>query len=247
MNNIIEKIKFKKVVIIYITLLTGVFLIISIFLGNIYNDKLKILYNYYKLTEVFEDNNDKEKLQKAIKNLNNSSKDIIDVTLYEDATTDNFYKDELTSINNTNNYYTDINNNIYKLDTKKEFILDIFNIKKENKNDYYNEFQIKFNKDNKYTINYLKNNNDNEIIILSKISLVKDGEKYLKISMSILLLLFMLYWIICTLMIYQNALKLKINAYFWGILTLLTNVLGIIIYIIYTKNRTIYKSCEEKK
>lgn len=245
MNKLLEKINFKRVVIIYLILLILVLSFISIFLGYTYKDKIKVLYNYHKLTEVFKEDYNKNNLEDKINNLSKSSNDIIDVVILNKNniiyTTNNFYKNELTSINNTNNYYTDFNN-IYVLDTKEEFILDLFNIKKENKNDYYDNFKI--TNEDKYTINYLENKYTNEkIIIVSKISYIKDIHKYLKISLAILMLFFMLYWLIVALMIYQNALNLKINAYLWGGITLLTNFIGVIIYLIYIKNRKVCKNC----
>lgn len=246
MNKLIENIKFKKIVIIYLVLLILVVSFIMLFLGNIYKDKIITFYNYHKITESFEENYNKNKFKKNIDNLSKSSKDIIDVVIINENnitySTNNFYKNDLASINNTNNYYIDQNKNIYKLDTRDEFILDLFNIKNKDKNNYYNDFQINIDNDNLYTLNYLKNNNE-KIIIVSKITSINNIEKYLKISFSILTLLFMMYWIIVTLMIYQNALKLKMNAFFWGIITLFTNVIGVVIYLIYIKNRVVCKKC----
>lgn len=245
MNKFIEKVEFKKIVIIYLILLMLTIISLTIFLVNVYKEKIKIIYNYHQLTEIFEGNYNKEKLYNKITNLQKSSKDIIDIVVINKNdiiyTSNKIYQNNLTSINNSNKYYTD-SNNIYKLDTKKEFIYDLLNIKKETKENYYNEFQL--NNDSNYTINYLKNRNTNEkIIIITNISLITNSEKYLKISLSIIILFFMLYWIIVSLMIYQNALRLKINAFFWGIITLLTNIIGVIIYLIYIKNRIICKNC----
>lgn len=248
MNKFIEQINFKKVVVIYLVLLVIAVSSITIFLGSIYKEKIKVLYNYHKLTETVEDSTDQNIFKNRISNLSKSSKDIIDIVIIKDNTitytTNNIYKNELTRINNTNNYYIDSDNNIYKLDSSKEFILDLFNIKKESEDDYYNEFQINTSKLNKYTLNYFKKTStDEKIIIVSKISHIKNSEQYLKLTLAILALFFMLYWIIVALMIYQNALKLKANAYFWGIFTLLTNFIGVIIYLIFIKNRITCPKC----
>lgn len=248
MNKIIEKINFKKVVIIYLILLIISSISIILFLGNTYKDKIKVLYNYHKLSEVFTEKYNKTSLQNTIKSLSKSSKDIIDIVIINNNTitytTNKFYQNNLTSINNTNNYYKDSNSNIYKLTTKKEFISELFDINKDTKDDYYNDFKIDIPKEGSYTINYLKNKTTNEkIIIISKITPIKNGEEYLKISLAILLLFFMLYWIIVTAMIYQNALKLNLNAYRWGILTLLTNIIGVIIYLIFIKYRKACPTC----
>ena len=247
MNKFIENLNFKKIVIIYIILLVLVLLSLTVFLENIYKEKINIVYNYHKLTEVFDENYKSKDLKNKINNLSNTSKDITDIVILNNNkitySTNKFYKNNLTSINNSNTYYKDKNNNIYKLDTKEEFILDLFNIEKEDKEDYYNSFNINKVKE-LYTITYLDNNKNNErIIIISNISKVENNNLYIKVTLVTLTLLFMIYWIIVALMIYQNALKLKINAYFWGVVVLLTNIIGVIIYLYYLKKRVVCKKC----
>lgn len=156
-------------------------------------------------------------------------------------TSNQIFKNDLKSIYNSNHYYIDSNQNIYKLDTKKEFIFDLLNIKKEDKENYYDAFQV--NTKNCYIIHYLENDSSEKIILVSKISNIKNSEKYLKISLAIFTLFFMIYWIIVTFMIYQNALKLKINAYLWGMITLLTNMVGVVFYLIYVGGKTTCKKC----
>lgn len=70
---------------------------------------------------------------------------------------------------------------------------------------------------------------------MNKINEVQNGILYLKISLAVLVLFFMLYWIITSLIVYQNARITKLNSYFWGIVTLFTNVIGVGIYLIYIK------------
>ena len=248
MNNLIENLNFKKIIIIYLILLIITISTIFIFFSRLYHDKISILYNYHQLSEVFEENYNQDKVKKQITRLSNSSKDIIDVVILKDNqityTTNNFYQNKLTNLYNTNNYYQDDQANVYKLDNKKEFLLALFDLKAANKNDYYNKFQLNTPKDNQYTINYLENTYTNEkVIIVSQISSLKNSKKYFKIALSFLILFFMLYWIIIALMIYQNALKMQTNAYLWGLLTLFTNLLGAILYLIFIKDRTICSKC----
>ena len=250
MNTFIEKINFKIVAIIYLILLIITTSMFVLLFSNIYKDKIKLLYNYHKLNEALEKESDYDKIKIKINNLSKSSKDIIDIAVINnnaiEYTINNLYKNNLTNINNTNNYYVDDNNNIYKLDTKKDFILEIFGIKKENNNDYYNNFKIN-DSEIKYTINYLKDNHTNDkIIILTKIDNIKDSEKYIKIIISVITFFIMLYWVLITLMVYQNALRLNINAYFWAFITIITNIFGVIAYIIYIKNITVCKKCKTK-
>lgn len=240
MNRLIENLNFKKIAIIYIVLLILVVSLLGVFLGNKYKDKINILMSYHSLSEIFEKDYNKDNLMSSMKKLGNISNDIVDVVLVDKGginySINSFYTNDLESINNTNNYYKDSNNNIYLLEDNEAFIKDLFNIKEYNKNDYYNDFLINTDKSRLFTITYLNNKELNEkLIVISKITNVKDGEYYLKISASILMLFFMLYWVMVALMIYQNARKLKLNAYFWGIVTLFTNIFGVLAYIIYNK------------
>lgn len=243
MNKFIENIKFKKIIIIYFILLIISIIGISIFLGNKYYNKLNYLYNYHKINEIFDEKYNQKDLENILTKLSKKSNDIVDIVIIRNDkiiySATNKYKNDLTKIDNTNNFYKDNDNNIYKLENKKEFILSLFSLDKED--DYYNEFNVE-NSD--YTITYLKNHNtDDKIIIVNKINEVQNDILYLKIPLSVLVLFFMLYWIITSVMVYQNARKVKLNAYFWGILTLFTNIIGVIIYLIYKNNRTICNKC----
>lgn len=242
MNKFIENISFKKVGIIYLILLVVCALGIGLFLGSKYFDKLDYLYNYHKISEDFENGAfSKEDLSRLTK----KSKDIIDIALIRGDkviyTVNNMYKNDLVRVG-VSNYYKDERGKVYKLEDKKEFVLSLFSLDKD---DYYERFNIS----NDYVITYLESGQD-KIVFVNEISEVKNGLFYLKLSCTILLLFFMLYWIIVSLMVYQNALKVKLNAYFWGIITLFTNVIGLVIYLIYKSNRvtcpTCYKSNEKE-
>lgn len=244
MNRFIEKINFKRVVVIYLVLLVIAFLGIGCFLGRVYQDKIKTWYYYHQLMEeVEEEKNNQgnmEVLKKKISDLQDNSEDIVDMVLISNNEiiyrTKEFYQNDLVSYQGLNNYYVDSKENVYKLDTSKEYILELFGFQKEDKNDYYNRFLIGSSKDKTYVVTYKDSENkDERVVIVSKINLVKKGKFYVKISLAILLLFFMSYWFIVVLMVYQNALKLGINAKLWGGVTLLTNLVGVFIYLIYLK------------
>lgn len=245
MNKIIENLKFKKIIIIYLILVIVSIVGITLFLGNKYFNKIEYLYNYHKISEMFDENYNLEYIEDSLSNLSKKSDDIVDAVIINNDkilfSTNNKYKNNLVKLDNTKNYYKDDYNNIYELEDKKDFVLSLFSLNKLN-DDYYNEFNV--NGNNNYVVTYLKNDNTNDkIIIINKIVPVQNGILYLKVSLSIMVLFFMIYWIITSLMIYQNALKIKLNAYFWGILTLFTNVIGVLIYLIYKNNRITCNKC----
>ena len=243
MNRIIDNINFKKVIGIYIILLIISIIGILIFVGSKYYDKLSYLYNYHRIDELIDKKYNQEDIEKSLSKLSEKSKDIIDIVIINNNeiiySTTNKYKNNLTKIANSDNFYKDSDNNFYKLENKKDFVFRLFSI--GNEDDYYDKFNIN-NVD--YTLTYLKNDNTNDkIIFVNKINDVQNGILYLKISLAILILFFMLYWIITSLIVYQNAKITKLNSYFWGIVTLFTNIIGVGIYLIYINNRIVCKKC----
>ena len=241
MNKIIDNLNFKQIIIIYIVLLIISLLGISILLKNKYSNQLEYLYNYHKISELIDDEYNQKEIKKLLSKLSRKSNDIVDIVITNNGkitySTKNKYKNNLEKINN--HFYKDSDNYIYKLENKKDFILSLFSIDKCD--DYDEEFNIN-NVD--YIITYLNSSNTNDkIIFINKISEEKISILYLKISLSILVLFFMLYWIITSLMVYQHARITKLNSYFWGIITLFTNIIGVGIYLIYINNKEICKKC----
>ena len=65
-------------------------------------------------------------------------------------------------------------------------------------------------------------------------------KKNLKYNIAWVAIAAVVYGVLLALYIYQNALKSKLNPYLWGGITLITNIAGVIIYIIYKQNQ---KTC----
>ncbi len=243
MNKIIEKINFKKVVIIYLVLLMITGVILLFFLGNKYQNKLSLVHNYHQIDEMLEENANQKELENVLRELDKSSRDVVDVAIIRKGNlvfqTGDIYQNDLTKIKDTKRYFTDNKNNVYELKTSEEFLLNLFipNRYFEEERNYIDRLIIEdISYKEKYTINYMENENGNELIIfISQINQVENGHFYLKLTLSILMFFFMLYIIITALMIYQDALRKQFNYYFWGLLTLFTNIVGVVIYLFYKK------------
>ena len=78
-----------------------------------------------------------------------------------------------------------------------------------------------------------KNDGSTKAYVISNPQSVPYGMLSLKIAASVIMLLFMIYLIIVALWVYQNARKSKLSAPVWGIITLFTNVAGVLVYLIY--------------
>lgn len=123
MNKVIDHINFKKVIIIYIILLIISIIGISTFIGSKYYEKLNYLYNYHRIDERMDEKYNQEDMEKSLSKLNEKSKDIIDIVIINNNkiiySTTNKYKNDLTKLANSNNFYKDSENRIYKLEDKK--------------------------------------------------------------------------------------------------------------------------------
>ena len=82
-----------------------------------------------------------------------------------------------------------------------------------------------------------------KIYFINQIHPVLNGKEYIKIGLAIAMFLFMIYWVLLALYVYQDALKSKLSPYLWGGITLITNIAGLIVYIIYKKNNKICFKC----
>lgn len=249
MNKLIEKLNFKKIFIIYLIMTLIIIISLSIFLSIKYKDKLNFIYNYYKISENFKEGKYNQTLIKeSISNFDKNSSDIVDIMLldqdnniiYSANGTFNNEKLELSKVNDNKKYLVDSNNNIFKLTKNKELILNLVldskakEFKDEYEDNYFYENNFLNNKI--YMLNYINNHKTGEkIYFIIDVKPVANGILYIKASLAICMFLFMLYWILIVFLIYQNALKLKLNPYLWGLIVLFTNIFGVIIYLIYKK------------
>lgn len=263
MNRFIEKINFKKVAILYIIIVLLVGIGLMIFIGNKFQNKLKFIYNYYNISEKLEkDHYNIEEIKEQINNISDNSEDIVDVLilnkenqiLYSSKNSELAKNKEfiLNKKNNqTNKYFTipDGDNIIFRLTTDKELIITtvLSNFETEIQKNYENEvfYEKNFNDKKLYLLSYAINNTTGEkIYFINEMHPVANGKTYIKMTLATIMFFFMIYWILVALYIYQNALKSKLNPYLWGGLTLLTNLAGVLIYIIYKQNNKTCFKCE---
>ena len=181
MNNFIEKIPFKKVVLIYIivAILVGIGLIL--FLGNAFQDKIVFIYDYHRIHETLENNhNDLESVKEEIKNMSDNSEDVVDVLIldkdnkimYSSKHSEFANQEEFTlnKVDNmTNDYFVNPNNDtaIFRLTTNKELII----------NTVLSNFDTEVQKESEDQIFYESNFNSKQVYLLSYIANHDTGEK----------------------------------------------------------------------
>ena len=259
MNNFIEKIPFKKVIWIYIIVAVLVGISLILFLGNAFQDKLEFICNYHIIREELgNSNHNLESIKEEIKNMSDNSEDVVDVIILDKenkimySSKNSEFADQQEFIlnkaeNMTNDYFVIPNNDtaIFRLTTNKELIINTVlsnfdtEIQKESEDQIF--YEPNFNSKQVYLLSYVANQDTGEkIYFINEIHPVQNGEMYIKVALAIMMFFFMIYWVLLALYIYQNALKSKLNPYLWGGITLITNIAGVIIYIIYKQNK---KTC----
>ena len=88
-----------------------------------------------------------------------------------------------------------------------------------------------------YSLAYARGESDsNKTFFIFDISPIANGTVYVKAVAATAMLFFMIYWVLLALFVYTDAAKSKLNHTAWGILTLFTNIGGLIIYRIYRQN-----------
>lgn len=248
-NAFIEKRNFKKIFIIYIIAAIVCAAVCAGAVGYIFKDKISLAFCYEKTSDNIKSKTDRDSIKKSIDTLAASSDDICDILLLDEdnkilysTKKSNFAAEDtfkLQKINDSKFLQNDNEDNAaFRFVKKDEFMLsavfadgfkEIYDEYDED-NFYLNNFQNK----KLYMISLLgKKDSDTKVYVISDPKPVQYAMLSLKAAAGIIMLLFMIYWIIIALWVYQNARKSKLSAPIWGIITLFTNLAGVLVYLIY--------------
>ena len=257
----ITKFNFKRVFTVYliISILAG---ILSVgFLVYTFRDKLTFMYEYHRISEKIEDNKiQPENLKSELTNLINTSPDMVDALILNEqnqilfsAKDSEFSKKNsfelITSIDGRNRFLTEKENpdiyfRIMKSD-KLKMSLAMLGIDDEVKEEFENRYfyESGFNAEKVYLLSFITDrSNGLKIYFISDVQPIAGGKFYVKAIAALAILLFMLYWVLLALWVYAQALKRKLNAAMWGIITLFTNLAGLFVFLIYWQgHQTCYK------
>ena len=251
-NNFIEKRNFKKIFIVYVITAVICGILCAAGVGYVYRNKINLAIQYENAGKAVKGQHG-DAVQ-SLEKLAASSEDIKDILILDDqnnitfsAKKTNLAWDSSLDLKKDGKFLvSEKNSNVaFRFVKKDEFMLSAV---------FADDFgKIRDEYDEEYF--YLNNFRDKKLYMISMLGSDKDGVKVyaisdptpvaygmlsLKAAAGVLMLLFMIYWIIIAMWVYQNAARSKLCAPAWGIVTLFTNLAGVLVYVIY---KSINKVC----
>lgn len=260
-NKFIKHLNFKKILILYLIFLFIVGIICAGSVGYIYRDKIQFVFQYQRMSERLEKKDvDIQTVKQEMNTMAAASEDIVDILLLDNqnnilysSKNSKLAWDRSLNLSKSDGggdfLVSDQNSNIaFRFVGKDEFILS--SIFAGNFSQIYDEYdkenfyQTNFLNKEVYLLSFLRGGEDgSKIYVIADVSPVPYGVSSIKIAAAAAMLLFMLYWIIAAVWVYQNALKSHLSAPFWGIAVLFTNIAGILVYMLYKHMNCICTFC----
>lgn len=255
-EKILSRWKFRKIAIIFvvITIISGIGC--TALVGIFYRERINFAWQYSRL-EKYADNTDtlKSKVAKAA----NTSDDIVDILIIDDKNNITYSAKNsvfagttisLAKYGDEKKYlaapeYPDA---VFRYVKSDEFMLNsLFNtdfgkIKEDYDDDIFYESDL--SSKNIYMLSCTKSHDSGiKLYVISTPTSVAGGRTILKISASLAMLLFCIYWVLTALWMYRDAAKSKMSALLWGLIGLFTNLIGLIVYKIYKRSSAVCKAC----
>ena len=247
-NMFIERRNFKKIFIVYVIIAVVCVIACAGAVGYVFKDKINLALQYERAGEALKRKSSDDKVKESIDRLAVSSGDICDVLILDDknnivysAKDSDFASKGVFELKKEDGgkflHIGENDNAVFRFVKKDEFMLsavfaddfkEIFDEYDED-NFYLDNFQNK----SLYIISLLGKNDGTKVYVISSPKSAEYAMLSLKIAASVIMLLFMIYWIIIALWVYQNAKKSRLSAPVWGIVTLFTNLAGVLVYLIY--------------
>ncbi|MDT8715723.1 zinc ribbon domain-containing protein [Clostridium sp. 19966] len=260
LDNFVNKINFNKAVKIYLIILLLATLLCGGFISYIMRDKIYMAADYVRISRSFKNEGYGVEIQAELDKLSKSSKDIVNV-IVEDKSNNIIYKSNSNIVGDTktfiftpyefSNIYLKDNINediIYRVVPEDNIILNRDYITNHEKivsdidDDFYYEQILGSTKVE--LVNFLGNKFTGEkIFILREASSIPYAREGVKILAAVFSIMFMLYWIGLCLWVYKDSNKKNINSALWGLLVLITNLVGLIIYTMYKQTNNICDKC----
>lgn len=257
------KINFKKVFIIYLiaAIVAGI-ASVSV-LGVVFKDKIGFMMDYNKISEKLDDNTDAAMIESDLTDFAKKNADVVDVLILnkdnkilfsaKDSTiakSGSLNLERDTQWNGEHKFMFDSANPdiMYRLIKNEHLPRSMATLMKgfSSQENYDDEYFFGANSAKTvYSLNYVRNEDTGvKTYFIFDISPVVNSIIYVKVVAAVSMLFFMLYWVLLALYAYADAAKSKLNGTAWGILTLFTNVGGLIIYKVYKQSGKVCFKCK---
>ena len=255
----IENWNFKRIFVIYLIIAVVCAALCSAAIGYIYRDKLTLALKYNFAREALEKQGSAD-TESLLSGIADASADVIDAITIDEQNTVTYSASNSAIVGRRFSLKKDENGllttDIYggaalRFLSNDEFMLsavfsDVLS-KFSDKTEKYEEeeyFYLSGGK-NAYLISRIsadKKSGARTYVIINPTP-VKYGTSALKAAAGIFMLLFMIYWVIIALWVYQNAEKSHLSAPIWGIITLCTNLAGVLVYTVYKHSNAVCPCC----
>lgn len=248
---------FKKIAKIYLIVLLIAAAACASAAGYVYRDRIRFALAYSRASETAE-KGDAAALQSALEKLANSSSDVADILMLDDANRvtwsakNSVFAEGIFRLSRAegDDYLTcdGCGGAVFKYVKSDEFMIaSVFNTDFGKLRDEYRDesfFEDGFGAKTVYMLSFLGGRDTgNKIYIISVPTSVAGGALTLKLVAAAAVLLFMVYWVLLALWAVQNAAKARLYPLLWGVVVLLANLAGVLVYQLYKRANATCPSC----
>jgi RNA polymerase subunit RPABC4/transcription elongation factor Spt4 len=260
LDELIQKLNFKKAAITYIVI-AGVLLLLCLsIIVYVSRDKISMVIDYQKIADSFERNGLTDNVKNQLQQLAADSKDIKNVVVLDKNNTivykanNNLIEGKtkllLRPYKAGGKYLEDSTNSdyLFKVVKPDDMILNRDYIDKDQAERENIDDELYYEKDYKskdvYLLNYVMDHpTHSKVLMIRTVNPIPYAERLLEVLGTLLGLIVALYWIGLALWVYKDAAGKKLNASLWGLLVLITNLVGLIVFLIYKQNSLTCYQC----
>lgn len=249
LQKMLEKLNFKKTAIVLVIVSLVVLISGAVTIGVIYRERISFAIKYSALDNALKKG--ESELYKAVDETAAASSDVTDILVLDSknkvlysAKNTQFSEGSLNlTRDNGGKYFVSEKypNVVFKYTDKGDFLIssllnkDFGEIRNEFDDDCFYEENISDR--TVYMLNCVHERNRNEkVYVITTPTSVPYGMFAIKCFAAVSAMLFAIYWVLVALWMYRDAARSKFSPLCWGLIGLLTNLVGLIVYKIYKRN-----------
>jgi RNA polymerase subunit RPABC4/transcription elongation factor Spt4 len=260
LERFLNRVNFRRAVRVYIVSSVLILIICLSAVAYVSRDKISMAIDYERALGIFNREGVSDRLKVQLNKLASDSADVKNI-LAADRNNNIIFKVnnnlignniglKFTSYENNPNYLQDNINKgtIYKVVGDENIILNKDYIENDRKVNEDIDNDLSYERDlssmNVYLLNYmLRKDTGTKIFVIRAANRIPHAESLLEITGTLFGLIFIIYWIGLALWVYKDSNKKLNNPSLWGLLVLITNLAGLIIYFMYNQNNRVCREC----